>query len=289
MNKVAIESRNRHLNISFNKHPYKEMMKEKVRKLAQRFGYDIIKTSNLDFEKNFKAISSDPQFDYYQTTKGNYYLPKNCKGDSVANAIKNGKIFDQAIYDVAESYVKPNSIILDIGANYGQMAIELSKIASNTQVWAFEAQKMVFDILKKNIESNERKNVTPFYNAVYNINDKEFLFPIPDLVKFPSYGSYGLDLKTKTGIPVTSLTIDSLDFTLPISFMKIDIQGSDLAAMQGAVNTIAKYKMPIIFEYEEQFQHDFNTCFQDYVSFVDEIGYKFLKTVQDINYLIVPK
>lgn len=256
---------------------------------AQSFGYDFIKTSNFDYGKKFKAYSSDPKFDYYQTTNGNFYLPKNCKGDIVANSIKTGKLFDQAIYDVAKSFIKPNTLILDIGANYGQMAIEFSKIASNTQVWAFEAQKMVFDILKKNIESNERKNITPFYNAVYNINNKEFLFPIPDLVRFPSYGSYGLNLNTKTGIPVTSLTIDSLDFTLPISFIKIDIQGSDLAAMHGAVNTIAKYKMPIIFEFEEQFQQEFNTSFQDYVEFVNDIGYKFLKTVQDINYLIVPK
>jgi hypothetical protein len=62
-----------------------------------------------------------------------------------------------------------------------------------------------------------------------------------------------------------------------------------LAAMRGAVNTIAKNKMPIIFEYEEQFQKDFNTSFQDYVDFVNSIGYKFLNTVQDINYLIVPR
>ena len=71
--------------------------------------------------------------------------------------------------------------------------------------------------------------------------------------------------------------------------MKVDIQGSDLAALHGSINTIKKHKMPIIFEYEEQFQQDFNTSFQDYVDFVNSIGYKFIKTVQDINYLIVPR
>jgi FkbM family methyltransferase len=169
------------------------------------------------------------------------------------------------------------------------MSIEYAKIAANTTVFAFEAQKMIFDILEKNIACNKAANVKAFYNAVYDKDDLEFVFPEPDLVKFSSYGSYGLDLKAGSGIPVKSITIDSLDFEMPVSFMKIDIQGSDLAAMRGSVKTIEKYRMPIIFEYEEQFQEDFNTSFQEYVDFVNSIGYKFLKTVQDINYLIVPR
>jgi FkbM family methyltransferase len=264
------------------------MIKNTIRQFAQKFGYDFTKTSNFEYGREFKCDSPDPRFDYYKTPNGSYFLPKNCKGDIVANDIKTGKLFDEAILDVARSFVTPHSVILDVGANYGQMAIEFSKIADNTVVFAFEAQKMVFDVLEKNIESNKATNVKVFYNAVYDTNNAEFLFPVPDLVKFSAYGSYGLDLKAKTGIPVKSITIDSLDFDKPVSFMKIDIQGSDLAAMRGAVNTIAKHKMPIIFEYEEQFQKDFNTSFQDYVEFVKSINYKFLKTVQDINYLIVP-
>jgi len=266
-----------------------KMLKATIKRLAQKLGYDFIKTPDFEYGKEYKSTGSDSRFDYYQTPGGNYYLPKNSKDDIVANAIKTGKLFDEPILATARSFVKPGSIILDIGANYGQMTIAFSKIAGDTEVWAFEAQKMVFDILEKNIEANQVKNVKAFYNAVYNVNNKEFKFPVPDLVKFPSYGSYGLDLDATDGIPVNSLTIDSLEFNRPVSFAKIDIQGSDLAAMQGMVNTIAKHRMPIIFEYEEQFQQDFNTSFQDYVDFVSSIDYKFLKTVQDINYLIVPR
>ncbi len=265
------------------------MFKKGIRRITQKLGYDFVKTSDFEYGKKFKRASDDPRFDYYETVHGNYFLPKNCKGDVVANSIKTGKLFDEVIMNVAKSYITPNSVVLDIGANYGQMAIEFAKLSKDITVYAFEAQKMVFDVLEKNIESNHTKNVVSFYNAVYDTDNMEFIFPVPDLKKFPSYGSYGLDLKAKTGIPVTSLTIDSLNISAPISFMKIDVQGSDLAAMRGAVNTINKYRMPIIFEYEEQFQQDFNTSFQEYVEFVNSIDYKFVKTVQDINYLIVPK
>ena len=103
------------------------MLKNNIRRFGQKFGYDIIKTSRLRSIKKFKKNSDDTSFDYYEVPNGNYYLPKNCEGDSVANAIKDGKLVDAEILDLAKSYITPNSIILDIGAKYGQLAIEFSK------------------------------------------------------------------------------------------------------------------------------------------------------------------
>jgi Methyltransferase FkbM domain len=76
--------------------------------------------------------------------------------------------------------------------------------------------------------------------------------------------------------------------------MKVDIQGSDLFALRGAVETIKRHRMPILFEFEQQFQAEFGTSFQDYVDFVNSISYRFEKVVLvprplSINYLIVPR
>jgi FkbM family methyltransferase len=265
------------------------MIRNSIRSVIQKFGYDFVKTLDYEYGKKYKSGSDDPALDYYKTPVGNYYLPKDCTGDGVANDIKEGRLFDKVIIDVAKTYIRPDTTILDIGANYGQMSIEFSRFAPSCQVYAFEAQEMVYHILEKNLKANNVANVKSFYNAVYDKDGIDLVFPVPDLVRFPTYGSYGIDLHAKTGKIVKSVAIDQLEFALPVSFMKVDIQGSDLAAMRGAVNTIKKYRMPIIFEYEEQFQKEFGTTFQDYVDFVDSIGYRFVKTVQDINYLIQPK
>ena len=265
------------------------MLKNNLRKIANNFGYDFIKTENFRFGKKYRRSSEFPGLEYYETPAGKYYLPKDNPGDIVANAMKEGRLFDKEIVEIAREYIKPRTTVLDIGANFGQMCVELSKIEPSCEVYAFEAQKMVYDTLMKNIAVNNATNVKCFYNAVYNVSGKTFLFPVPDLKRFPSYGSYGIDLAATKGIEVKSLTIDSVNYELPVSFMKIDIQGSDLAALQGAEQTIRKYKMPVIFEYEEQFQEEFGTSFQDYVDFVDSIGYRFAKTIQGINYLILPK
>ena len=59
--------------------------------------------------------------------------------------------------------------------------------------------------------------------------------------------------------------------------------------MRGARETISRHRMPIIFEYEEQFQQEFGTTFQDYVDFVSEIGYRFVRTIDSINFLIAAR
>lgn len=118
--------------------------------------------------------------------------------------------------------------------------------------------------------------------------EKKLIFPEPDFKRFDSYGSYGVDPTASQGREIMSLTIDSLKIDLPISFMKVDIQGSDLFAMQGARETILKNKMAILFEFEEQFQSEFKTSFNDYAEFVRSINYRFEKISMGINYLIVP-
>lgn len=259
------------------------MRKNLISSLAEKYEKFKIGTE-------FRKKSLDKRFDYFETPIGNYYLPKNSKRDAVAFSMRRGKVFEPPVFDITSSYITKGSIVLDIGANYGQMSILLSKLYDgNCNVYAFEAQEMVYNVLLKNLAANHCTNVNPFYNAVYDKNNLDLIFPEPDLVRFHAYGSYGIDPNAKTGKVVKSITIDSIEFDKPISFMKVDIQGSDLFAMKGAINTIRKHQMPIIFEYEEQFQEEFKTSFQDYVDFVESINYKFVKTVQDINYLIVPK
>ena len=69
--------------------------------------------------------------------------------------------------------------------------------------------------------------------------------------------------------------------------MKVDVQGFDLEVLKGAKNTILKEKMPIIFEYEKDFEKDFNYKFEDFENFISEINYKIVSKIDDSNYLII--
>jgi FkbM family methyltransferase len=261
-------------------------MKKIIKKLFNATGYEIRKKPIV----NPKSIKTN-ELTLYKTVTGNYYLPTHAYEDIVANTIKSNQIFEKEVVDLVFKHIKEDTAVLDIGSNFGQMSILFSqKVGDKGKVYAFDADDFVFEILQKNIEANNKTGkIIPTFGAIHNKENEILYFPVQDFEKFGAYGSYGIDYNSKKGREVKSITIDSLNIQEPISFMKIDIQGGDLQAMQGAVKTIKKNKMPILFEYEYHFEDDYNLSFQEYVDFVREIGYVFKKVVNGHNYLIIPK
>lgn len=269
-------------------------MKKAVKKLFQKIGLDIRRVAPVQTEAApSQTTKRTKDLAYYRTKTGNYYLPVDAHGDVLANTIKADQIFDEQIVKEAALHIKPGTTVLDIGANFGQMSVQFSKLAGKAgKVYSFDADDFIFDILKKNIAANktaESAEIIPIFGAVSNKAGETFYFPEQDFVEFATYGSYGVDYTGTKGREVKSVTIDSLDIQEPISFVKVDIQGGDLEALQGAVNTINKNRMPIIFEYEFLFEERFNLSFQKYVDFVASINYEFRKVIYGSNYLIMPK
>jgi FkbM family methyltransferase len=259
-----------------------------MRKLINKVSNFLSKPAIIP-ETNY-CVSSEGMISLYKTPIGDYYLPNNNPRDSVINEMKAGRFFESYIIDTAREFIKPNTAVLDVGAHFGQMSIEFSKITGKGGiVYAFEADDFIYSLLNKNIHANNCKNIKPILGAVYNVSDEEKFYPKQDFERFGSYGSYGIDNNATEGRKVKTLTIDSLNIPEKISFMKVDIQGSDLFAIQGARQTILKNKMPVLFEFEQQFQNEFKTSFQDYVDFFMSVDYKFDKIVNGINYLMLPK
>jgi len=234
--------------------------------------------------------SGEERAQLYETSTGRYYLPTDAPQDCVINCIKSGEVYEPEIVETAKAYIRPGSTVLDVGANFGQMSVLFSRfVGAGGQVHSFEADPFVYELLQKTLAANNCQNVTAHLGAVYDRLNQQLFYPVQDFKRFAHYGAYGIDPNATAGRTVKTLTIDGLNINTPISFMKVDIQGSDLFALRGAVETIKRHRMPIIFEFEQQFQAEFRTSFQDYVDFVNSISYRFEKLVMDINYLIVPR
>ena len=263
-------------------------MRKAIRNFLNKRGYEIIKQPyfgdklpNLSFEKDTY---------FCETPIGKYYLPKpGLERDPVANMLVRGKYFDPEIIDIAKRFIRKNTAVLDIGANFGQMSIEFSKaVGKGGKVYSFEAQDIVFNYLEKNILANNCTNVEVVNRAIWDTSDVTMYFPVPDMQSLAPYSGNTIS-KSEKMRPVQTVTIDDLKITEPISFMKIDIEGADIFALKGARNTILKNRMPIIFEYSQHMQEEYQTSFEDYVAFVQSINYKFEEVVMGYNYLIVPR
>jgi FkbM family methyltransferase len=148
---------------------------------------------------------------------------------------------------------------------------------------------LVYKLLIRNLKLNGAAQAIPHFCAVWNKSGEELFFPDPDFQRFASYGSYGLDPKAKAGMKVITQRIDDMDIPEKVSFIKVDIQGSDLFAMRGAKQLILRDKPILVFEFEKQFQKEFGTSFKDYQDFIAEIGYEVIETINRINFVIGPK
>lgn len=226
---------------------------------------------------------------FYETATGKYYLPTDAKGDHIAKAIRSGEVFDAAVFEVARKYVRRGTIALDVGSNFGQMAVLMAKLVDvGGLVYAFDADDFVFSVLEKNAKANA-SNIKAIFGAVHDAGGQTLYFPVQDFDRFSTYGSYGIDYVHGKGRAVPTIAIDEIDFQLPVSFMKVDVQGGDLFALRGARKTIEKHKMPIVFEYEYLFEEELGLQFQEYVDFVSSVNYRFAKVINGQNYLIVPR
>ena len=229
---------------------------------------------------------------YYETKTGKYFLPQYAYKDIIRNCIINDLIFDDHIYKIAKKYIKPNTIVLDLGSNFGQLGILFSKVHKNVDVYCFEASKYIFKILKKNIEVNKASAI-PLNYIISNQSGIRLKIKTASLKEYNTYGSNKIEIgyqnSDKDLEEVKVRKIDDFEFKKKISFMKIDIQGYDLKALQGAVKTITKHKMPIIFEYTPEFSKELKYTFDDFEKFINNVDYYIAKKIDYYNYLVKPK
>lgn len=139
--------------------------------------------------------------------------------------------------------IRPNFVVLDVGANIGTHTVFFAKNLPEGVVYAFEPQRLCFQMLCANVALNNLTNVFAFQKA---IGDQETVVKIPVLRPDVEFNSGSMSIEGNPAgedTPVT--TIDRLDLGR-CDLIKIDVEGLELKVLEGARNTIAAFH-PILF------------------------------------------
>lgn len=179
---------------------------------------------------------------YNKNKSAFFYTYDNCY---ISNIIRSGEIYEKHLHDVFEEYITKDSVVLEGGCHIGSHSVKLSKLGK--ELHCFEPLEDSYNLLSKNLLTNKCKNTIIYNKALSDKNEKVNF----NWIGTGNPGASGLEnnpmgniLPNSTNKIAECITIDSLNLS-KLDFIKLDIEGYEIKAIEGGINTIKKYK-PII-------------------------------------------
>tara|TARA_B100000700_G_scaffold223107_1_gene245954 strand:- start:3904 stop:4782 length:879 start_codon:yes stop_codon:yes gene_type:complete len=121
-------------------------------------------------------------------------------------------------------------VILDCGANVGELNLTLRKYNHKLEYHAFEPDKEAFECLKLNYP-NSKSN---FHNIGLSDKNSERTLYLDSSGGNSSFVNFG----SNDEITVESKTLDSLNFEKTIKLLKLEAEGFEPEVLQGSINTL---------------------------------------------------
>lgn len=148
--------------------------------------------------------------------------------------------------ELVRRLVAPGATVVEVGSNLGSHTVAIGKMVGATgRVFAFEPQRLIFQILCANLIANDVYNVSAFHAAVGR-DCSEVFVPEIDLDKTYNFG--GVRIGSSAGTRVPTMTIDSLGLDR-VDFIKIDAEDCEPKVLLGAFETIVRHSPPMLIEY----------------------------------------
>jgi len=193
--------------------------------------YSILKTANG--RHLLKLMFKYGNISRYSQRNISFLNYKFIVPDCMSFLFQFHEIFVEEFYKFTSEEKDP--IILDCGANIGTSCVYFKKLYPTSKIIAFEADLVIADILKSNIEFNKIANVEIINKAVW-INDNG--------VSFASEGSDGssiFGIGDKVIVPSIRLK-DILDQMERVDILKMDIEGAENEVLIDCKNSLNHVK-----------------------------------------------
>lgn len=170
--------------------------------------------------------------------------------------IKNGIYAKHEVNYLTEllGHLRPTNI-LDIGANIGNHALPFSLHAKN--VWCFEPNPQVFEILSKNIELNGSTNIKAIPAGLSDRNATTTLhvdlsgnIGASTLVDKNQF--HGVKYEDKLVEVIVGDEWVTENIATKIDFIKIDVEGHEYNVLKGLKSTLAEHRPIIAMEWSKK-------------------------------------
>jgi FkbM family methyltransferase len=205
-------------------------------------------------------------------------------------------LFASSVLKTLSSHARPETTIIDIGANVGTISIALSLLFPSSDIHAFEPNPYAQKRLRHNLLLNGISNLTIHEQALGSSHEYLDFHHFDD-----SSGDIGLSsfieskkLTQKAHIkPIEVITLDRFgeEFIKPISVIKIDVQGFETEVIKGSNKLIQSHRPVIILEHEDSnlaSEADAQRSKQELKSLFSELQYEVFYITRYNHKLLLP-
>ncbi len=187
-----------------------------------------------------KRLREDPKgFHEWATPKGNFWVPKGSDYVLPYNLAEQ----QRKIYGEGTNGPRRGDIVLDCGANIG-VTLREELAAGAEKIIAIEPGPENLECLRRNFPSEIASGKVVIYAK--GVWDKEEVLTFrvdPENSAADSFVMKREGAVAVEKIPVTTIDILVKELNLPrVDYIKMDIEGSELRALTGAHDTLAKFK-----------------------------------------------
>lgn len=173
-------------------------------------------------------------------------------------------------------YLKSEMVFLDAGANIGLFTVFAARRVNQGKVIAFEPVPSMIQWLESNLVINHFSNVLV---QPLGLSDRSSTLPIYEIESSHEGLStlYPGQLKQSAVTEIQVKPLDELisDFKINrLDFIKMDIEGGELPALKGSIQTIRKFRPAVMIEINQVTYAAAGYTPAEVYSFFHELGYQ---------------
>ena len=259
---------------------YSERLKTWIKKYtpnsAYRFLYRAYKYWEVFVLRRPTSVSLvsfvSPQFRTVQYGVLNFSILLNPENGSIDKEIFLQSSWEPDAVAIMQEYISPTSVCLDVGANIGHHTLVMALCAPQGSVHAFEPLPRLCAQIEKSIHQNGLKNIQVHPYALSNATSDYRIH-----TSLLNIGKATLDDRDEGG-PIEVVSVKRFDDiwngTEVVSFVKIDVEGHEYAALQGMEDMLRRDTPVIFFEYSPVFYVKNGTNARALLEFLFAYGYR---------------
>lgn len=196
-------------------------------------GLKIISTEELlSNYKNFLVVIGSRR---YAMEMCHFLLTRKFPTENILCPMYNNMLIAQCgkqYFDVFEP--KENEVFIDGGAFDGKTSFDFIKWSKGrcAKIYAFEPNPKMLDLLRKKIEREQVTRIELYPNALWNKKKTLYFQENRSASRIEENGK----------MCVEAVSLDEVVKSEKVTFIKLDIEGSELKALEGAANIIKRDK-----------------------------------------------